>query len=289
MAYKSKDKYLEKNGKKWSYCHVDPASGKPCTAHASHVSAKDFAKTLTAAAHGFEDVETEQNVMSIFDFNDALEGDLTVEEKRNIISDALFGPVDRNQKASASSLIKSAPTDGYFVFHEDASSPLYANLSLDEARAQAEIHSSTRTDGKVYIVSRFDKQGKRDKEFEMQEAASAKELSSKINVDSPEALLGKAIGRLVVGGTPEGVNAPYAIKTLTLALREMKELVVFKPVQFKPEILLAQSVMDGTFFSNSSTAHGDSDELAYCWEHGVEHFVSNGDPSCIWEEPPANF
>ena len=31
--YKSKEKFLEKNGKRWSFCHVDPAGGVPCRVH----------------------------------------------------------------------------------------------------------------------------------------------------------------------------------------------------------------------------------------------------------------
>lgn len=33
MAYKSKEKFLERDGKTLSYCHVDPKLGKQCTAH----------------------------------------------------------------------------------------------------------------------------------------------------------------------------------------------------------------------------------------------------------------
>lgn len=65
MAYKSSEKFLEKNGKTWSYCHVDPKLGKPCIAHASHVSAKDFTNTLAAAVHGLEDHETEKIIFLI--------------------------------------------------------------------------------------------------------------------------------------------------------------------------------------------------------------------------------
>ena len=37
MGYVSKEKFLEKNGKRWSFCHVDPASGVPCKLHVNHV------------------------------------------------------------------------------------------------------------------------------------------------------------------------------------------------------------------------------------------------------------
>ena len=33
MAYKSKEKFLERDGKTMSYCHVDPKAGKPCSVH----------------------------------------------------------------------------------------------------------------------------------------------------------------------------------------------------------------------------------------------------------------
>lgn len=33
MAYKSKEKFLERDGKTMSYCHVDPKLGKACSAH----------------------------------------------------------------------------------------------------------------------------------------------------------------------------------------------------------------------------------------------------------------
>ena len=33
MAYKSKEKFLERDGKTLSYCHIDPKSGRACTAH----------------------------------------------------------------------------------------------------------------------------------------------------------------------------------------------------------------------------------------------------------------
>ena len=33
MAYKSKEKFLERDGKTFSYCHIDPKLGKACTAH----------------------------------------------------------------------------------------------------------------------------------------------------------------------------------------------------------------------------------------------------------------
>lgn len=245
MAYKSKEKFLEKNGKIWSYCHVDPKLGKPCTAHASHVSAKDFAKTLTAAAHGLEEAETENDIMDIFDTDEDFE---MTEEEILAVSDLVLGKVDREHPTPASFLIKPTLTEGYYVYLEDASSPLYANLdSLEEAREQAEIHSSIRTDGKVYIVSKF-KDGKRDKEFEAQERKTAAEISSKFNIDEPERLVGQAIAKLATAETEESLNAADAIKTLTLALREMKDLVAFRPVQFKKEILLAHSVMDGSFF-----------------------------------------
>lgn len=39
MAYKSKDKFLEVGGKRWSFCHVDPALGIPCSKHSNHVYA----------------------------------------------------------------------------------------------------------------------------------------------------------------------------------------------------------------------------------------------------------
>lgn len=250
MPYKSKDKFLEKNGKTWSYCHVDPALGKACAVHASHVSAKDFAKTLTAAAHGFEDNETENDIMDIFDTEEDLDLSELTREELNAVSDLLFGHVDRKTPISASSLIRPAPTDGYFVFFEDSSSPIYANLSLEEARAKAEMHSSTRTDGKVYIVSRFNEQGHRDTEFEAKEKSETAEISSKYNIDEPERLVGQAIGKLVATETDGTVNASEAIKTLTLTLREMKDLVVFRPVKFKEQILLAHSVMDGSFFNS---------------------------------------
>lgn len=67
MAYKSKEKFLEKNGKTWSYCHVDPKIGKPCTAHASHVSAKDVTKNLKAVADMIEDETIQDDAMDAFD------------------------------------------------------------------------------------------------------------------------------------------------------------------------------------------------------------------------------
>ena len=171
-------------------------------------------------------------------------------EELNAVSDLLFGPVDRENPISASSLIRPGTIDGYFVFFEDSSSPIYANLSLEEARAKAEMHSSTRTDGKVYIVSRFNEQGHRDTDFEAKERNETAEISSKYNIDKPERLVGQAIGKLVATETDGTVNTPEAIKTLTLTLREMKDLVVFRPVKFKEQILLAHSVMDGSFFNS---------------------------------------
>lgn len=43
MAYKSKQKFLERDGKTMSYCHVDPKLGKPCQAHI-HIADLDIAK-----------------------------------------------------------------------------------------------------------------------------------------------------------------------------------------------------------------------------------------------------
>lgn len=36
MGYKSKEKFLEKSGKRWSFCHVDPSEGVPCKLHVNH-------------------------------------------------------------------------------------------------------------------------------------------------------------------------------------------------------------------------------------------------------------
>lgn len=146
--------------------------------------------------------------------------------------------------------VEASWNEEYFVFLEDATSPIYGNITLEEARAQAEIHSSIRTDGKVYIVSKFDKTGHRDKDFETHERSDAEEISSKINIKEPQRLVGQAIGKLATAETDESFKIPEAIKTLTLALRDMKDLVVFRPVQFKEQILLAHSVMDDSFFNN---------------------------------------
>jgi hypothetical protein len=57
MAYKSKDKYLERDGKTFSYCHIDPQSGSVCTTHKFHESPAKLKKLMSNLNLSVDDVQ----------------------------------------------------------------------------------------------------------------------------------------------------------------------------------------------------------------------------------------